>query len=198
MIKFFKILIIIFIIITFGLGFKFVYSLYSADVLAEKGSELFDDGSYEQALHFYSKAINKNPLEPRYFTGRAKIYIALTAGETESNIRTYKLLALEDLRRAYSLNPNNLLTVKGTISLYYFLATKDLTLPAGADNVDLEFMEVTETFYRNIWNASPNDVGVYVLLYTYSNRLGLTDTATNARNRIEELRPDLLEWFNFR
>lgn len=195
-----KILRFTFILIIIGffvIAFKNISTIYSADVYAERGRQLFDDGNYPESLQFSQKAVNLNPLEPRYYIARAKTLVGLTPGASDSDIRTYKLLALEDLRTAESLNPDNIITVKGAISIYYFLATKDLTRSAGPENIDSEFVDITKSFYKHIWNKSPNDIGIFVLLHTYSKRLGFKDLADESRQKIQELRPDLLEWYNF-
>ncbi|NMB70320.1 tetratricopeptide repeat protein [candidate division WWE3 bacterium] len=195
--KIFHFTFVLITIVFFVIAFKNISTMYSADVYAERGRQLFDDGNYQESFQYLQRAVNLNPLEPRYYIARAKTLVGLTPGASDSNTRTYKLLALEDLRTAENLNPNNIITVKGAVSLYYFLATKDLTRPAGPENTDLEFVDITKSFYKHIWNKSPNDVGIFVLLHTYSKRLGFEDLTEESGQKIRELRPDLLEWYNF-
>lgn len=194
--RFFQFVILLLLLTLFVISMKNIHTLYSADISAERSTNYLDAGDYISAERYASRSIRLNPLEPRYYLSRARAYVALLAGEEESVVRTYKLLALQDMRMALALNPNNLITVKSLIPLYYFLATKDVTLPTTKTNIDREFLDITSVFYSKIFDISPNDVSIYTQLYKYSSRLNLEDIRNNSEEKIRTLRPDLFDWYS--
>ncbi|RJR26933.1 hypothetical protein C4561_04105 [candidate division WWE3 bacterium] len=174
---------------------KYFSSVYSADVAFEEGQKYMSAGDYETALLKANKSIRLNPMEPNYYRGRAKVYLAyLVEVNNRDSQKILKQAALEDLKTAYSLNPHNLVTIRNSIPLYYFLAAEDLTRPGNEDNVDEEFLPETIYFYKLVKDISPDDVGVYVLLAKYEKRLGLFEAYQESVEKVRELRPDLLEW----
>jgi len=168
--------------------------LYVADVYFEKSQDALQGRQLDKAIEFANLAVDRNPLEPNYYRGRAKVYIVSLLGLDEKTAFLIKNNALSDLQEAYKLNTHNLVTIRNVIPLYYFLAAKDLSKPASTDNVDERFLPVTRDFYRKIKDVSPNDVGVCVLLAKYEKRLGLMDDYEESIQKIKDLRPDLLQW----
>jgi hypothetical protein len=100
----------------------------------------------------------------------------------------------EDLKKAEDLNPDNLVTLRNSIPLYYFLAVEDVFLRSGPDNLDQEYSSETIAFYEKIKERYWSDVGVILSVAKYEKRLGLTDEYRKSVNRVRELRPDLLDW----
>jgi tetratricopeptide (TPR) repeat protein len=183
------------IVVLFLFSLTTFVKFYKADVNYKKSQNFLKDGSYDNALKRASLAISANPLIPRYYQGRAKILLTYLSQAEESEKPEIKELVLQDLQRAYNLNPDNLVTARNIVPLYYFLAARDLTLPGSADNVDRHYIEVTQEFYRVIRGKYPDDVGVSVLLAKYEQRLGLEEDFNIDMARVKELRPDLLEWY---
>jgi len=186
---------ILLVIISAYFSLKIINGIYIADVHFEKSQNLLKDKEYESALFYANSAVQKNPLEPNYYRGRAKVYITSLVAVPEGKVFAYKVLALTDLKKAYNLNPNNLVTVRNSIPLYYFLAAKNLSEPAGPDNIDSNFLPITNGFYQKIKNRFPNDVGFYTLLAKYQKRLNLIDGYSESADNIDELRPDLFDWY---
>jgi len=167
------------------LAIKF-FTLYNADVLFERADDLLSEGEIALSLERMNRAVEKNPNEPIYYRGRAKAYLSATVNQ---DMETEAVL-----EKAYSLNPKNLATLRNSVPLYYFLTVDDLSRPGNPQNVDTEFLPYTIDYYRRVESIAGNDVGIYVLLAKYRNKLGLEQDTLNALERIRELRPDLLDW----
>lgn len=157
---------------------------YVADVYYKKARELEKKGSIEEALIFINEAVDKNPNEPTYLKERARIYIALSAGANVESVHALKNLALIDLKTAYALNPNNLVVIRNSIPLYYFLAVEN----------SQDFTTTAKDFFSETKHRFPNDVGVYVSVAKYEKKLGWTRDYEETLAQIKNLRPDLLEW----
>jgi hypothetical protein len=189
-----KALTIILIISATGFLAKGLLGMYVADVYYERSQALISEGNIVTAAVYANEAILKNPLEPNYYRGRARVNIAQLINANQQEKELIKLAALNDLKTAYDLNTNNLVTIRNAVPLYYFLAAKDLSQPGSSENVDEKFLPVTRSFYQMTKRKFPNDVGVYVLVAKYEKRLGLTDDFNASLERIKQLRPDLLDW----
>ncbi|EKE00223.1 MAG: hypothetical protein ACD_22C00072G0006 [uncultured bacterium] len=169
-------------------------TIYSADVDFKLSQEYLNSGDFMTGLSYANSAVEKNPNEPMYLRNRAKVYILGSSGlDAEANF-TLKTLALSDLQNAYKLNPENLATIRNVVPLYYFLSVQDLTKPVTADNLDYKFLAYTKDFFIQNKNISPNDVGIYVLMAKYENKLQMHGELTSSLEKIKQLRPDLLEW----
>lgn len=176
-------------------GFAYtVANIYTADVCNEKAVNLADRGAYYAALNKAECAVNKNDHEPNYYRNRAKILILLAATSEDSDISDYKKAALFDLIAAYNLNPKNLVTLRNSVPLYYYLAIRDYSLPPGINNQDSEYIGITKEFFTTIKNRYSGDAGVVVLLAKYEKKLGLTKEYEESVEIIKKLRPDLLDW----
>lgn len=193
--RFLKYLSILIIIFSSFLMMKTFHRLYTADIHFEKSQDLLALSDFDGALYFANSAVEKNPLEPNYYRGRAKVYIASLPSIPEGKVFAYKVRALTDLKQAYDLNPNNIVTIRNSIPLYYFLAANDLSKPASPKNVDPNFLPITNGFYQKVKNRFPNDVGFYVLLAKYQKRLNLVEGYAESADKIEDLRPDLFDWY---
>ncbi|OGC68951.1 hypothetical protein A2415_04085 [candidate division WWE3 bacterium RIFOXYC1_FULL_39_7] len=193
------ILSVIILIISFWSA-QYFMRIYSADVLYESSQRYLAAEEYEDALRTASLAIKKNPLEPNYYRGRAKVYIGFLADtQNRESQLLFKTAALEDLKKAYKLNPKNLVTIRNSVPLYYFLAAEDLTQPGSKENIDEAFLSEAANFFEKTKLAFPNDVGVFTLIAKYEKRLGLEKQYEESKARVQQLRPDLLEWHeNFR
>lgn len=189
-----KIVPIVVVILIYLLSFSQFVKMYTADYYYRKSQLLISKKTTNEALTFATKAIEKNPLEPRYYWGRAKVLLTVTASEKEESKETYKDLAINDMETAYYLNENNLVTIRNLIPLYYFLAIDDVSKSAEVNNIDENYVEITKEYYEKVKNVSPNDAGVYTLLAKYEKRLGWEEKYKESINKIEGLRPDLLEW----
>lgn len=175
--------------------FFFVYFLgryYFADVNFKKSQDLIGAGFEDEALYYANKSISLNPLEPNYYRGRAKILtVFLVSSEGSERVKEE---ILEDLIKAQSLNPENLVTIRNSIPIYYFLAVEDVFLSPGAENVDEKYSTLVKEFYQNVKKDYWSDVGVILSIAKYEKRLGFDKGYEASLKRIEELRPDILEW----
>lgn len=167
---------------------------YFADLNYERSQKLLTQSDVLGSLKFANASIKLNPMEPNYYKGRARVLIAATYSASGDKKKALKDTALNDLQMAYSLNPSNLVTIRNIIPLYYYLAVEDLSSPQGNAKVDEAFVPITQNFYSKVQNISPNDVGVYALLAKYEKRLNFNEEYNYALVKINNLRPDLLEW----
>ncbi len=171
------------------------YNNYYADVNFEKANAYITFGDMPKALDSADKAIEQNPLEPNYYRIRARVLINYLPKQTKDIQREIKNSILEDLEAAYSLNPQNLVTIRNIVPLYYFVATENILLGANKENVDPEYLPYAKNFYAYHKHYSPNDVGIYALLAKYEKRLNLMEEYDVSVSRVKELRPDLLDWY---
>jgi hypothetical protein len=172
--------------------FYILIRYYSADVYYKKSQESVGMGFEDEALGYADKSIYLNPLEPNYYRGRAKIRtVFLVSSDDTSSV---KETILSDLKKAESLNPENLVTIRNSIPLYYFLAVDDVFLSPGPDNLDEKYVLDVKDFYEKTKNKYWSDVGVILSIAKYEKKLGLDESYEKSVYRIGELRPDLLEW----
>ncbi len=197
-----KILLTILVSILFLVSLKVFFGLYAADYFYKRAQVLIEDGFYSKAEKYADYAIRLNPREANYYRGRAKVLLALLSAEEVGKVgdsyngaeKTHdlKLKILNDLGTAYNLNPNNLVVMRNSISIYYLIAVKDLALPAGSRNVDDRFIGYAGEFYKMLKERYPNDLGVLTDIAKYEKRLGLVDEYNETIERIRFLRPDIL------
>jgi len=195
--KFFKILLVVLATaFYFSACYKnFVADIYyrNAEVAVEK---LSSNEDISRALDNIEKAIKSNPNEPNYYRMQARIYVLLLPSKDGEIKKMIKKIIIQNLEKAYKINPSNLVTIRNIIPLYYFVAAADISTVAGSANVDPEFLPVAKAFYANVKNVSPNDAGVYALVARYEKRLGLNEEYKASVEKVRELRPDLLEWYD--
>ncbi|MFZ2663843.1 MAG: hypothetical protein WAX66_00560 [Patescibacteria group bacterium] len=166
--------------------------VYIADIYFKKSQVLLKIGDGEDSLLYANKSVSLNPFEPNYYRGRAKVNtVRLVSIDSTGDMKEFILF---DLQRALDLNPSNLVTIRNSIPLYYFLAVKDLNTGSGVGNIDEGYISYTKEFFRNTKNSYWNDAGVISSVAKYEKKLGLVDEYEESVERIKELRPDLLEW----
>ena len=170
----------------------YIFKFYNADIYYKKGQEYIKNGDEKRALYYADKAVTTNPYEPNYYRGRAKIKTVLLAS-TQNNIKI-KQEIYDDLKKALELNKNNLVTIRNSIPIYYFLAVGDVYKAPGKDNYDEKYIELVKDFFNDTKRNYSNDVGVLVSIAKYEKKLGLEESYQDSVTRIEFLRPDLLEW----
>jgi tetratricopeptide (TPR) repeat protein len=179
---------------------------YLADVASTKSQRYFEQGNVQKALSHADMSVKLNPYEPFYYRMRAKAYVLETAGTIlqpsfpSADFPAYlKLLTLKDIVKAQELNPGNLSTLRGSVSLYYFLSLQDIKQAnSGAEsagNIDSFYADLAKNYYKNLSAAYPTDAGVLVLTAKYQKLLGLTDDYERTVSQIKTLRPDLLDWY---
>ena len=170
----------------------YIFKFYNADIYYKKGQEYIKNGDEKRALYYADKAVTMNPYEPNYYRGRAKIKTVLLAS-TQNNIKI-KQEIYDDLKKALELNKNNLVTIRNSIPIYYFLAVGDVYKAPGKDNYDEKYVELVKDFFNDTKRNYSNDVGVLVSIAKYEKKLGLEESYQDSVTRIEFLRPDLLQW----
>jgi tetratricopeptide (TPR) repeat protein len=174
---------------------KLLWNFYSADLLYEKSQLYLARDDIEMATRLIDKAIQKNRFEPNYYRGRAKTGIVEAGYSNGILSEEAKEKVLADLEKAVSLNPNNLVTLRNCIPLYYFLAVKDISIPAGITNIDEKYLLITRDYFRQVKSRFDHDAGVVVSIAKYEKKLGLTEDFNESVEIIKRLRPDLLEWY---
>jgi O-antigen ligase len=174
---------------------KTFVSRFYADLLFRKSTGYIEKASdLGEAVNNLNGAIALNNSEAIYYRWRAKTYLALLASSDSEDKKYLKDLTLSDLETALSLNPENLATMRNSVPLYYLLAVRDYGLPSGTFNIDLDYAPYAYTYFEKLADAAPNDVGVYVLLAKYQNRLGMSGSLEKSVEVINRLRPDLFDW----
>jgi tetratricopeptide (TPR) repeat protein len=160
-------------------------NIYTADTLLEDSVRYLSKGDTQVAGKLIDKAIELNGNEPNYYRTKAKILL-VDAGD--------KAVILRTLQKALELNTHNLVTIRNSIPLYYFLASENIVLPSGADNIDEEYLLTTQKYYSFVKEKYSHDAGVIVSVAKYEKKLGLMDDYNASVEIIRKLRPDLLEW----
>lgn len=170
---------------------KIFWNAVGADESYIDSQRALKESNFERALLYANKSIEKNSREPRYYYGRAKVYLGST---TTGKITVNKDKALADLQKAQELNPKNLVTLRNVVPIYYFLSIFDLSRVDATNNLDEKYFTATKEFYSDLKNYSPTDVGINVLLAKYEKRLGMEQEYKESLEIVERLRPDLMDW----
>ena len=190
--KFIKIVFVLFVTAWF---FNICYSNYNADKMYQKAKDSLDRSELSNAFDYAESAIKLNPLEPNYYRMRARVLINYLPHKDTSTRTFTKQLIVNDLKNAYNLNTENLVTIRNLVPLYYFVAAENISAPAGSENIDPYFFEAAKNFYASIKDYSKNDVGIYALLAKYEKRLNMMEEYGVSVNKVRILRPDLLDWY---
>lgn len=163
---------------------RLLENIYSADVLYERSQLYLARGDIEMASNLADKSIRNNGFEPNYYRGRAKVHIvgAINTNGNLSDIEKEKVLS--DLKKAVSLNPDNLVTLRNVIPLYYFLA-----------EIDGKYFAATHDYFRQVKHKFSDDAGVVSSIAKYERKMGLTEEFNESVKIIRKLRPDLLDWY---
>jgi len=169
-----------------------VSKYYKADVLYIKSKGYLNDLKVGEALSLINKSIELNPHEPNYLKERSKIKI-VSLIYNKYDYEERKTGALFDMQKSIELNPNNLVTARNLIPLYYFLSYKEL-YSNSSDNLDGKYMNIAREYYRYIKERYRNDAGVVLSVARYEKKLGLNNDFNESMEMIKKLRPDLLEW----
>ncbi|KKU31651.1 MAG: hypothetical protein UX44_C0004G0015 [candidate division WWE3 bacterium GW2011_GWA1_46_21] len=158
----------------YGLFVAGALTVFAADVYYKNARNAFGTGDYIGAYKNANKAAALNPNEPRYFRENAKDELVVSPE-----------LAPQSLEKAYELNPNNLLTLRDVIPLYFLLTRENSPkLP----------VSILQTAIQRAKAFAPNDAGVMVLAAKYEKKAGLTEDFEKTVDVIRRLRPDLLDW----
>lgn len=169
--------------------------IFFADINYKKSQAMLDEDYSGSAMSLSEKAVNQNPFEPNYYRGRAKVnLIKLLYVEDLPTKSQIKERILADLVKAYSLNENNLVTIRNIFPLYYFLAVKDINLGTAENNTDSKYLEITKDFLESNKKRFWNDAGVVASVAKYEKKLDFIQEYGESVQRIMELRPDLLDW----
>ena len=177
-----------------------------ADMFSKASDSYFEAGESQKALDYNNKSLGLNPNEPYYHRQRAKTYMLTLVGQPKDQVDRIKALAYKDVLTAENLNPKNLATLRGNISLYYFLALKDLVdATTNPDQIDQEvsvpiptdphYLNLASDYYIKLSQDYPNDVGVQAQVAKYQKLLGLEDGYKESLKKVKDLRPDLLDWY---
>lgn len=168
---------------------------YSADKLAVEASDRLEKMEYEKALKKIDEALELNPSEPSYYRTRALVYLAKYVLEKDTqDALGYKEAAYHDMVKSLELNPDNLVTKRNLVPLFYFLAVENVDMASGKDNHDPEFIDITTAFFDDLKKEYSHDAGVITLVAEHERKLGLDEEYEGSRETVRMLRPDLLEW----
>jgi len=193
--KWLKIFLLILVWGGFVICFKFLMKTYLADVYYEKSQKYLKLSKVGTAQRYADLAIESNPNEENYHRGRAKVNILALVSKSEYEKAVLKNNILADLEYSVNLNPNNLVVIRNSVPLYFFLSTNDLSKPAIEGNVDYTYLPHAKRFFEETKNSYFHDVGVIALVAKYEKRLGLEEEYNRSVKQIEILRPDLLDWY---
>ena len=175
---------------------SYVNRIFLADKLSVQAADFLKEGDPERALGFINKSVELNPFEPSYYRTRSLVYLTAGILEKDVNKKTgFKNNAYNDLQKSLVLNPDNLVTERNLVPVYYFLANGNPESAPGAQNRDPEFINATKDFFQMLKSKYSRDAGVISLVAEYERKLGLTDEYEKSKEMIRNLRPDLLEWY---
>lgn len=184
------ILIILIWVGTFKL-WSLLWNIYSADHLYIKSQQYLTKGDIEMANRLVDKAIEQNSNEPNYYRGKAKILIVKSGYSKDLVTEKSKDEILSVLEKSVELNPHNLVTLRNSIPLYYFLLAQEASV--GAEYQE-KYLNVVRGFYSKLKTDYVHDAGVVSAIAKYEKKLGLKSDYQESVEIIKKLRPDLLEW----
>jgi tetratricopeptide (TPR) repeat protein len=173
---------------------------YKADVYFEKSQTFLEQSDIEEAELNIKKALELNPKEPNYWRGSAKIKIYMlsyyTAFENPDEEKSMQLRnsAYNDLNTAQELNPKNLVTLRNSVPLMFYISLKQPAEQPSEENIESSYREITKKFYESVKRKYSTDAGVIALIASYEKRLGLNKEYEESKERAKYLRPDIIEW----
>ncbi len=195
--KFVKGLAIILIWATAIFGIKILNQIYMADtyMTAEKDKVL--EEHYDLALKKINKSVELNYFEPNYHKEKARtLLIQQLDPDSKENRGVLKDQAYEEMKIAAGLNSNNLVTLRNLVPLYYFLAVANLDKPANASNLDEKYWPIARAYFDELKIKYSTDAGVISIIAGYEKKLNLNKGYEKSVEMIEQLRPDLLNWYS--
>ncbi len=177
-----------------------------ADMFSKASDGYFEAGESKKSLDYSTKSLELNPNEPYYYRQRAKTYMLTLVGQPRDQVDRIKALAYEDVTTATSLNPKNLATLRGNISLYYFLALENLVDATNNSDQDAReasaitptdphYLILADDYYTKLSQDYPNDVGIQTQVAKYQKLLGLEDEYKETLQKVKILRPELIDWY---
>jgi tetratricopeptide (TPR) repeat protein len=174
---------------------RYLDNIYSADELLEKSQRYLSKGDTVMASSLINKAIERNPREPNYYRIKAKILLVESVYQDQEGKELIKESVLRELQISIDENPNNLVTIRNCIPLYYFLTLKDASVSGVPFDIDEKYLPITKDYYQWVKSKYSHDAGVIVTLAKYEKRLGLTQDYNKSVEIIKKIRPDLLDWY---
>ncbi len=169
----------------------FVVRMYLADVYMVKARSFFDTSDYKQVIKYADKASAHNNLEPSYYVYRANAVVLQTLTLKPEVAAYLKLQALADIEYAISLNKINLVTLRNSLPVYFYMA---YNAAADYSYSDDYFLQQTHAYLAKLKTDYSNDAGVLVEIAEIENSLSMQNEYKETIELIRELRPDLLEW----
>jgi len=169
---------------------KFI-NLYFADVYYTSSKSDLENGQLEDAEEHIVSSIKLSSYEPAYRRQKAKILLATLIWSDEDETREE---ILENLEKAYDLNPKNLTTLRNSIPLYYFLTSGAMNKAGSVENVNADYVTVTRNYYATLKNTYQNDLGLYADIAKYEKKLGLEGDFGETKEKAEIMRNDVVEW----
>jgi hypothetical protein len=173
-----------------------LFRVFFADINYAKSQEVIAGGYTKSVSVLSEKSVSQNPFEPNYYRGKAKVDLLklLYVSDPATKLQI-KERVLADLVKAYSLNENDLVTIRNELPLYYFLALKDIGLGTTQNNTDPRYLGIAKEFFESNKKRFWNDAGVIASVAKYEKKLGFVQEYSESVQRIMILRPDLLDWY---
>ena len=181
--------------ITYLIFAYLIIKLFFADVMYAQSRNAIGKGDIETATHNIDSAILYNPNEPRYFLERAKILTIIGSTKDLNLNPEIKIGALESLEKAEQLNSKNIVVLRNSMSIYYFLGFENINSNLQLSFVDEEYKKVASDKFEQLKATYPNDLGIFVLVAPLEKNLDLKNEFNSTIKKIEKLRPDLLDWY---
>lgn len=161
-----------------------LWNYYSADLKYVKSQNYLSKRDTQMAKVLIDQAIQKNPQEPNYYRGKAKILIVSDVNNRDAILVQFK--------KAEELNPENLVTLRNLIPLYYFLLAPEASVGAVYDE---KYLSIVKDFYKRVKENYAHDAGVVSAVARYEKKLGFKTEYRESVEIIRKLRPDLLDWY---
>lgn len=170
--------------------FTILLSIFLADVLLTSGLRDRRLGDYQASERELFWATHLNPFEPRYHREYAALLADLSGksfevkgdSEMKKQAKTLALSAGQEAATAIELNPNNSLTLKALLKVYYSLS---LSYPA--------FEPLTESLGQTLLLLSPTEAHVRYSFALVLSGYGKTEQAIKLVDEALGLKPDYPE-----
>lgn len=168
------------------------FNFYIADIYFASSKNLLSEGQLKKSADQIIQATRFNRYEPAYRRQKAKVLLSTLVWQDDASVKDR---VLEELIVAEELNPKNLATLRNIIPLYYLLSVKDVEKVGTCLNIDESYVLRTTDFYSMLKKRYFNDLGVFADIAEYEKKLGLTHDYTSTYGKAEEMRPDIVDWY---
>lgn len=148
---------------------------FTAELNYSRALKLYEKNMIPESKIFILRAIKLNGFEPEYHLHKSRVFLY----DVPSNLD----VSYSSMHDAIGINPGNLVTLRGSLPLYYSLASTKIP----------QYEELTKTFFSYVKIKYWNDVGTLLTIAALEKELSYPEYI-NTKERIIFLREDFEEW----